>query len=130
MKTISRRISISASAIVILFVCGLLATAIAGLTPEQARELGEIQKAIKAKGARWKAGETSVLRLSREKRKGLCGVLFAEKPEGVPAGDAVETALGERGQMCWDVFSQVHNTVNPFVPIFKVLQEKSFQTLA
>jgi C1A family cysteine protease len=87
-----RRTSIGALALVIVFMCGLVATAVAGFTPEQARELGKIQRAIKAKGAKWKAGETSVFRLSREERKRLCGVLFAEKPGMVPAGGVMETA--------------------------------------
>ena len=86
------KVAIFAISVVLLLAYGSLSTANAGLTPEQARELGEIQKAIKAKGAKWKAGETSVSKLSREERKGLCGVLFAEKPGMVPAGGAMETA--------------------------------------
>jgi hypothetical protein len=45
-------------------------------------ELEEIQKAIKEKGAKWVAGETSVLRMAPEQRRKLLGDLPAEKPKG------------------------------------------------
>jgi C1A family cysteine protease len=73
------RITISALALVFLFVCMLLSTATAGLNPEQARELSEIQRAIRDKWANWKAGETSVSKLSPAVRKKLCGLLFSQR---------------------------------------------------
>lgn len=80
MKIVSSRMSVRIPVLVLLFVFGLFATAVAGLTQEQARELGQIQRAIKAKGAKWTAGETSVFKLSLEGKKRLCGLLFAERP--------------------------------------------------
>lgn len=59
----------------------LLSTAAAGLTPEQARELGEIQRAIRDKWANWEAGETSISKLSPAVRKKLCGLLFSQRPD-------------------------------------------------
>ncbi|MFH1563062.1 MAG: C1 family peptidase [Nitrospirota bacterium] len=41
----------------------------------QDTELATINKAIKAKGAKWTAGETSVSKLSKEARKALCGAI-------------------------------------------------------
>ncbi|NVM20963.1 MAG: hypothetical protein HWN68_04210 [Desulfobacterales bacterium] len=111
---VCKRISISALALVIVFVCGLAATAIAGLTPEQVRELGQIQRAIKAKGAKWKAGETSVFRLSREHRKRLCGLLFAERPGmGISSGGS-GTQYSTVGETFPDTFDwRDQNVVTP-----------------
>lgn len=44
-------------------------------------EIDRINKKIKEKGAKWKAGVTSVSHLSKEERQKLCGLLFAERPE-------------------------------------------------
>jgi C1A family cysteine protease len=90
-RRICVKVAIFAVSVVLLLAYGSLSTANAGLTPEQARELGEIQKAIKAKGARWKASETSVSRLSREERKGLCGLRFTERPN-METGSAMTSA--------------------------------------
>ena len=79
-RTYYARITISALALVFLFVCTFLSTATAGLTPEQARELSEIQRAISDKWADWKAGETSISKLSPAVRKKLCGLLFSQRP--------------------------------------------------
>jgi hypothetical protein len=46
-------------------------------------ELEEIQKAIKEKGAKWVAGETSVSRMTPEQRRKLLGDLPAEKPKNL-----------------------------------------------
>lgn len=108
----SRRICVKVS-IFAIFVVLLLAygsTANAGLTPEQARELGEIQKAIKAKGAKWKAGETSVSKLSREERKGLCGLRFTERPNmgtGSEMTSAESTATVYDSSFDWRVYEVV-----------------------
>ncbi len=86
-------VKITISALVFLFACMFLSNANAGLTPEQARELSEIQRAIKDGWADWKAGETSVSKLSPAVRKKLCGLLFSERPimetgdKGPPAED-------------------------------------------
>jgi len=42
-------------------------------------ELSEIRKAIKEKGAKWEAGETSVSKLSPEERRKLCGAIREER---------------------------------------------------
>ncbi|MGA1796143.1 MAG: C1 family peptidase [bacterium] len=75
-----------------IFICSM---AYARLTPEQARELAGIQKTIHARGARWKAGETSVLRLPPEERRRLCGLFFTEGPKSsswMEEGPTVYTA--------------------------------------
>ena len=104
----SRRICVNVAiftiSVVLLFAYGSLSTANAGLTPEQARELGEIQKAIKAKGAKWKAGETSVSKLSREERNRLCGLRFSERPNmetGSKVASADNTATMDAPAFCW-----------------------------
>ena len=74
------KITISALALVFLFTCVFLSTATAGLTPEQTRELSEIQRAISDKWVNWKAGETSISTLSPAVRKKLCGLLFSQQP--------------------------------------------------
>lgn len=111
-KRIWRVSSISALAFIFVFACGIFVTATAGLTPEQAQELGEIQRAIKAKGATWKAGETSVFKLSREAKKRLCGVLFDEKPGMVSTGGTTEqTFTTDTDSFDWRV--QSPNVVTP-----------------
>jgi C1A family cysteine protease len=74
------KVAIFALCVALLLAYGSSSTANPGLAPEQARELGEIQKAIKAKGGKWKAGETSVSKRSREERKRLCGLRFTQRP--------------------------------------------------
>ncbi len=108
-EIMSRRIcvkfAILAFSVVLVSAYGSLSTANAELTPEQARELGEIQKAIKAKGAKWKAGETSVSKLSREERKGLCGLRFSERPNmetGSEVASAKNTVTMDDPAFCWD----------------------------
>lgn len=59
------------SILLLLVACAALAQA------EDALTLEEIQRAIAQKGAQWEARETSVLRLSPEERRRLCG---AERP--------------------------------------------------
>lgn len=48
---------------------------------DQAKELAEIRKAIKDKGAKWIANETFISKLSREEAKKLCGAIFTLGPE-------------------------------------------------
>ena len=90
-RRICVKVAMFAISVSLLLAYGSVPTAYAGLTPEQARELGEIQKAIKAKGAKWKAGETSVSKLSREERKGLCGLRFTDRPN-MATGSAMTSA--------------------------------------
>jgi C1A family cysteine protease len=47
-----------------------------------AEDLADIQAAIAARGAKWKAVETSVMKLSKEKRKGLLGLIKGPEPDG------------------------------------------------
>jgi C1A family cysteine protease len=56
-----------------------------------ADELTDIQSAIKAKGAKWTAGETSMMKLSKEERKKRLGVV----PDAVPSPESsvVEEAV-------------------------------------
>lgn len=46
-----------------------------------ADELTDIQMAIKAKGAKWIAGETSMMKLSKEERKKRVGLILEQIPE-------------------------------------------------
>jgi C1A family cysteine protease len=46
-----------------------------------ADELTDIQLAIKAKGAKWTAGETSMMKLSKEERKKRVGLILELSPE-------------------------------------------------
>jgi len=46
-----------------------------------ADELTDIQSAIKAKGAKWTAGETSMMKLSKEERKKRVGLILDLSPE-------------------------------------------------
>lgn len=53
-------------------------------------ELTAVSQAIKSKGAKWQAGETSVSRLSKEERKKRLGLLEADLPERQRAAVASE----------------------------------------
>jgi len=57
---------------------------------EEEKELEALQAAIKEKGAKWRAGKTSVSRLSLEEKKRLCGLKFLAK-ESQAAGEKEET---------------------------------------
>ena len=46
-----------------------------------ADELTDVQSAIKAKGAKWTAGETSMMKLSKEERKKRVGLILEFSPE-------------------------------------------------
>lgn len=50
--------------------------------PAWADELAEIQAAIRARGARWQAGDNPVARLAKEKRRALLGLIKKQEPEG------------------------------------------------
>jgi C1A family cysteine protease len=67
--------------------CGVLVlimVAVAVAQADQELSLEEIQQAIAEKGARWEARETSVMRLSAEERRRLCGAqLIVPAPEGI-----------------------------------------------
>lgn len=80
--------------ILTIFIAGFVSISFAKLTSEQAQELKKIQTAIKEKGAKWKAGETSVFKLSKEERRNLCGLLFADRP-GLGTGNESPYTLGE-----------------------------------
>ncbi len=54
------------------------------------KELEAVRRAIKEKGGKWRAGKTSVSRLSPEKRKKLCGLESPTK-ESQAAGEKRET---------------------------------------
>ncbi len=47
-----------------------------------AQDLAEIQAAIAAQGAKWRAVETSVMKLPKEKRQTLLGLIKGPEPEG------------------------------------------------
>ncbi len=47
-----------------------------------AEELADLQAALAARGAKWKAGETSVMKLPKEKRRALLGLIKRHEPEG------------------------------------------------
>jgi len=64
--------------------------------PAFADELADLQAAIKARGARWQAGDNPIIRLPKEKRKALVGLIKKHEPEEAePLTAAVEplTAL-------------------------------------
>ena len=76
--------------ILTVFITGLLSTSFAKLTPEQAQELKEIQTAIKAKGAKWKAGENAIMKLPKEAKQKLCGLRMESAPSKEDDGAPVE----------------------------------------
>lgn len=66
-----------------------------------ATELLEIQAAIAAQGARWQAGETSVLKLSREKRQALLGLIKKYEPDGEELLAAPQTLTALPAALDW-----------------------------
>jgi|WetSurSiteA1Bulk_404760.scaffolds.fasta_scaffold00671_13 C1A family cysteine protease len=66
-----------------LFAAGILFVAVLFLvsTMSFADELTDIQTAIKAKGAKWAAGDTSMMKLSKEERKKRLGLIPDLAPE-------------------------------------------------
>lgn len=47
-----------------------------------AEDLADIQAVLAARGAKWKADETSVMKLPKEKRRALLGLIKGHEPEG------------------------------------------------
>jgi C1A family cysteine protease len=66
-----------------LFVLGVILLSVLFLTSAVsfADELTDIQSAIKAKGAKWTAGETSMMKLSKEERKKRVGLILDLSPD-------------------------------------------------
>ncbi len=50
--------------------------------PALADELADLQAALKARGARWQAGDNPIARLPKEKRRALVGLIKKPEPEG------------------------------------------------
>ena len=73
-----------------IFLAGVFSTSFAKLTPEQAQELKEIQTAIKAKGAKWKAGENAIMKLPKDAKQKLCGLRMESAPSKEDDGAPVE----------------------------------------
>lgn len=73
-----------------IFLAGVFSTSFAKLTPEQAQELNKIEAAIKAKGAKWKAGENAIAKLPKELKKKLCGLRIESSPSKEDDGAALE----------------------------------------
>jgi C1A family cysteine protease len=66
-----------------LFALGVILLSVLFLvsTVSFADELTDIQSAIKGKGAKWTAGETSMMKLSKEERKKRVGLILELSPE-------------------------------------------------
>ena len=74
---LNKKILIFAFPVIVFCLWVFLSSSNAQLIPDHARELAEIRAAIKAKGARWKANETSISRLPLEKARMLCGTILS-----------------------------------------------------
>lgn len=98
-SNLNKKILIFSFPVIVLCFWTFLSSANAQLIPDQARELAEIRAAIKAKGARWIAGETSVSRLPIEQARMLCGTVL--------------TAVGEIGQAGEDTAPYIESMTLP-----------------
>lgn len=77
---LKKKIIIIALPIIALGLCVFFSPANAQPRAEQANELARIRAAIQAKGLKWTAGESSVSKMSKDQRRGLCGLKFTGKP--------------------------------------------------
>lgn len=89
-SNLNKKILIFALPVIIFCLWTFLSSADAQLIPAQTREIAAIRAAIKAKGAKWIAGETSVSKLPREQARMLCGTILTSMGEIGSAGE--ETA--------------------------------------
>ena len=95
--------------ILTIFISGFISTSFAKLTPEQLRELNEIQTAIKEKGAKWKAGENPIAKLPKELRKKRCGL----RMESLPSKDDGGAPVAASFPATFDWRNDPNNVVTP-----------------
>jgi C1A family cysteine protease len=81
--------------VMLLSVCFLLS----GIS--YADELSDIQLAIKAKGAKWTAGETSMMKLSKEERKRRAGLILELSPENDMSHASEEMVTAVPASLDW-----------------------------
>lgn len=92
-----------------IFLISFVTLSIAGQS-----EIDKVNKAIKEKGAKWKAGVTSVTHLSKEERQKRCGLLFAERPELRSLGEEPGSGVTVEPQSFTPTFDwRTQNVVTP-----------------
>lgn len=61
--------------------------------PALADELADLQAALKARGARWQAGDNPIARLPKERRRALVGLIKKHEPDGEELLSAAQEPL-------------------------------------